>query len=178
MMTDRVPVHLTPSIVALGSDEYKAISAWPYSDAFVPRLLTDDIPYGLVFSQCRMWVYKDPAGQIVGFGTLDLCRVHDTFTSGQLHTYIPLLAVNPSMQGKGYGTSILRHLTDEAAIAATQSSVCHDMLFLDVYTSSEPAIKMYEKSGFVVVSPSPILDELEGGKPYIIMARRVSVASA
>jgi len=48
---------------------------------------------------------------------------------------------------------------------------------LDVYTSSEKAIKVYATCGFVQVTPQPIPDEQEGGKTYIVMAKRVGISS-
>lgn len=92
---------------------------------------------------------------------------------GRFHPYIPLLAVNPTIKSLGYGTSIVRHLIDEAALLASQG-VCHDVLFLDVYTTSGKAIQVYTACGFVCVTPEPIPDPQEGGKTYIVMAKRVS----
>lgn len=75
----------------------------------------------------------------------------------------------------GYGTTIVRHLIDEAALLARQGS-CHDILFLDVYTSNVKAISVYAACGFVDITPAPIPDPQESGKAYIIMARRVAIA--
>jgi hypothetical protein len=46
-----------------------------------------------------------------------------------------------------------------------------------VYTTSEKAIRVYTECGFATVSPEPISDPQEGGKTYIVMAKRVSIAS-
>ena len=55
---------------------------------------------------------------------------------------------------------------------------CSDVLFLDVYTSNEKALRLYEKCGFVKVSDESRLDPDEDNRPYFIMARRVSATQA
>jgi len=44
------------------------------------------------------------------------------------------------------------------------------------YTTSEKAIRVYTECGFVTISPEPIPDPEEGGKTYIVMAKRISIA--
>jgi GNAT superfamily N-acetyltransferase len=95
------------------------------------------------------------------------------FTGGKLHPFIPLLAINPTIKSRGYGTSIVCHLIDEAALLALRG-LCHDVLFLDVYTTSDKAIRVYTECGFATVSPEPIPDPQEGGKTYSVMAKRIS----
>lgn len=168
------PVPLTLLSIDLDSPEFAAIMGWPFADPFVIRLLQSDIPQRMLFNHCAVWVYRDPDGNLVGFGTLDLCGDCSEFTSGQLHPYIPLLAINPTIKSLGYGTSIVRHLIDEAALLALRTH-CHDVLFLDVYTTNAKAIGVYQQAGFVTISPQPISDPEEGGETYVIMARRVSL---
>src|SRR5262249_8241133 len=122
--------------------------------------------------------YRDPEGRLVGFATLDVCDDYRTYTGGHVHPYIPLLAVNPTIKSLGYGTTIVRHLIDEAALLACRPAGCHDVLFLDVYTTSVKAVEVYIACGFEQVRPEPIQDPQEGGKPYIVMTRRVSIARA
>jgi GNAT superfamily N-acetyltransferase len=172
-MSDHTPIPLTAVPIGLQSSEFEAISGWPFADPFVTRLLRDDIPQRVQFGNCRIWIYRDPNRSLVGFGTLDVCDECRDFTGGRAHPYIPLLARNPTMKRQGYGTSIVRHLIDEAALLALQDS-CHDVLFLDVYTSSPEAIRVYTKCGFTPVTEQPIPDPQEGGKTYIVMARRVA----
>jgi ribosomal protein S18 acetylase RimI-like enzyme len=96
--------------------------------------------------------------------------------SNQQHLYIPLLAVNPGKQRLGHGTSILKHLIAEAALALSDPTVtCHDVLFLDVYTSSVSARELYLKFGFQKVTDA-IHDPAEN-KDFIVMGRRISIAS-
>jgi GNAT superfamily N-acetyltransferase len=172
-MAHSPPVPLTAALIEHDSEEFQAISGWPFADPFVKRLLQEDIPQRVQLGHCGIWTFRDPEGSLVGFGTLDLCLDYREYTSGKLHPYIPLLAVNPTMTGKGYGTSIVRHLVDEAALLALRG-LCHDVLFLDVYTTSQDAIRVYTKCGFTTVSPAPIPDLQEVGKTYIVMAKRVS----
>lgn len=170
------PIPLTAVLVGLDSSEFHAIASWPFADPFVNRLLQEDVPQRVQFGNCRIWTYRDPDGSLVGFGTLDVCSECAAFTGGKLHPYIPLLAVNPTIKSRGYGTSIVRHLIDEAALLALLG-LCHDVLFLDVYTTSEKAIRVYTECGFATISPEPIPDLQECGKTYIVMAKRISIAS-
>jgi len=170
------PVPLTAALIGLDSSEFQAISGWPFADPFVRRLMQEDIPQRVQFGNCNIWTYRDPDGSLVGFGTLDMSGECSEFAGGKLHPYIPVLAINPTIKSRGYGTSIVRHLIDEAALLAYRG-LCHHVLFLDVYTTSEKAIRVYTECGFVTVSPEPIPDPQEHGKTYIVMARRISIAS-
>ena len=177
-MSDRPSILLTPAYIDPVSPVFAELLGWPFADPFVPRLLKGDVPQRVQFGDCQVWTYRDPDGQLVGFGTLDMCTDWGEFTGGRPHPYIPLLAVNPAAEGRGHGKSIVRHLIDQAALLAARPGGCHDALFLDVYTSSEAAIHLYTKSGFQRLTDVPRVDPSEGGKEYIVMARRVSVASA
>jgi len=177
-MPDRTPIPLAPFPVELDAPEFREICGWTFADPYVGRLLRDDIPQRMRFGNGRIWVYRDPESRIVGFGTIDLCDDYRDYTEGQPHPYIPLLAVSPIVQRCGHGTSIVRHLIGEAAILARPPGGCHDVLFLDVYTANKGAISVYERCGFETITVEPIPDPVEDDKPYIIMARRVSVAPA
>lgn len=174
-MAELTPIPLTPFTIGLDNPLFDAICGWPYSDPFVGRLLREDVPQRVLFGNCRVWVYREPAGDLVGFGTLDVCDDYADYTLGRGHPYIPLLAVNPTVKSRGYGTSIVRHLVDEAALLAYQPGGCHNVLFLDVYITSERAIRLYSECGFQVVEPEPRRDDLEGGRQYLVMARSVMV---
>ena len=174
-MPDRTPIPLNPIQILLGSSDFEAISGWPFEDQFVSRLLRDDIPQRVRFNYGRIWIYRDPEQRLVGFSTIDVCTDYIAHTAGQPHPYIPLLAVNPTIKSLGYGASIVRHLIGEAALLAYKGG-CYDVLFLDVYTTNGKAIKVYRDCGFTQVGDEPIPDPQEGGKPYIVMAKRVSVA--
>ncbi len=175
-MPDRTPVPLTPVAIDLDSPEFEVISAWPFVDSFVGRLLREDVPQRVQFNSGRVWIYRDPDSRIVGFGTMDVCEDYREYTAGRPHPYIPLLAVNPGIKSLGYGTTIVRHLIGEAALLACGPGKLHNVVFLDVYTTSVNAIKLYDKCGFSNLAEEPISDPLEGGKSYIIMAKRVSLA--
>ena len=175
-MSDRPPIPLSPTLIAIESHEFTAITGWPFADPFVARLLREDVPQRVRFGHGRVWTYRDPDRRLVGFGTIDICEDYRDYTGGRLHPYIPLLAVNPTIKSLGYGTTILRHLIGEAALLACRPGSLHDVLFLDVYTTSTKAVQLYTANGFIQISPEPIPDPQEGGKPYIVMARRVSSA--
>jgi len=146
MMAGSTPIPLVvPIPIQLGDPIFSAICAWPFPDAFVSRLLRDDIPQRIKFGRARMWAYLGPARDIVGFGSIDVCTDYGALTRNKPHPHIPLLAVNPENQGSGYGKSIVRHLIDEASLLACQpGNLCHDFLFLEVYASSLKAIGLYE----------------------------------
>src|SRR5205807_2731902 len=112
----------------------------------VSRILRDDMPQRIQFSEGRIWSYRDPEGRLVGFGTLDVSNHYSELTAGQTHPYIPLLAVNPTIKSLGYGTTIVRHLIAEAALMAIRGTCC-DLLMLDVYTTSVKAIEVYTECG-------------------------------
>jgi len=172
-MSQLIPIPLTPVLIDLESSEFQAISGWPFADPLVGRLLREDLPQRVQFGNCRIWIYRDPDDRFVGFGALDICGECREYTEGRENPYIPLLAVNPTIASKGYGTSVVRHLIDEAALLTFQD-MCDGFLFLDVYTSSERAIKVYTACGFVTVTPQAIPDLQEGGKTFIVMAKRVA----
>jgi ribosomal protein S18 acetylase RimI-like enzyme len=174
---------LTPTPIRPGEPEFEAIQAWkfpqePFFVGQVKRLLTEDIPHRVIQGYGRIWVYRDPNGNTVGFGTMDLCKEYERATNGKVHCYIPLLAVNPQFQRLGHGRSILEHLIAEAAIFAMLVPALSDDLFLDVYTANVPAIKLYEKCGFTKLGPDlPILvDPRENNEPYIVMAKDVRIS--
>jgi GNAT superfamily N-acetyltransferase len=126
-------------------------------DEFVKRLLRDNNPQRAQFGNGRIWTYRDPHGNLVSFGTHDLHYECQEFTEGKLHPYIPLLPVNPTINSFGYGTSIVRHFIAESALLALWG-MCYDVLFLDVYTSNEKAIRVYTNCGFRTITAEPIAD--------------------
>src|SRR5438045_280890 len=114
-MSTPPPIPVTPILILPGDSQYKNILAWPFAErpfyeGQVLRLLKNDIPYRVMYSAgaSMVWVYRDPDGNTVGFGTLDLCREYARFTDGKYHTYIPLLAVNPAFRRRGHGRSIVQ----------------------------------------------------------------------
>ncbi|MGP0067543.1 MAG: GNAT family N-acetyltransferase [Isosphaeraceae bacterium] len=170
-MSDSIP--LTPCLIQLDSPEFKEILEWTFADSYVSRLLQNDIPNRMQFGKGRTWIYRDPHGRIAGFGIIDVCEEYSEYTAGMPHPYIPLLAVNSEMGGRGHGKSIVLHLIDEAVRLAHIEQICSDVLFLDVYVDNFVAIRLYAKAGFANVKQEPIPDPSEGNKPFFIMARRV-----
>jgi len=171
-------IPLKPLLIRSPSPILSQIAQWNFADPFVVRLLQSDIPLRMKHDSFRFWGYWNPQNQMVGFSCLDICDDCREFTSGHLHTYIPLLATHPDHQGRGHGKSILRHLIAEAVLLCRSREDCGDVLFLDVYLSSADAIKLYTKNGFIQVNSEPIPDPEESGKPFIVMAQRVSLAPA
>ncbi len=175
-MSNRTPVPLTAILINHDSEEFNAISNWPFADSYVGRLLRHDIPRRAQFSSGRIWVYRDPVQRLVGFGTIDSCDDYREFTSGLSHPYIPLLAVNPIVKSLGYGTSIVKHLVAEAVLLAHGDPGLDDVLYLDVYENNHKAIQLYERCGFTTLVAEPFTDGEENGRPYIVMAKRLDVS--
>ena len=177
-MSDSTPIALRPILIPIVSDTFDAIIGWPFADQYISRLLRSDIPQRARFNRCRVWTYRDPQNRLVGFGTLNLCSDYKDLTGGLRHPYIPLLAVNPTLKSLGYGTSIVRHLIDEAVLISFSSQgtdIC-GVLFLDVYQSNAKAISLYNKNGFIQIGDE-VPDPHENDQPYIIMAQSVTISS-
>jgi ribosomal protein S18 acetylase RimI-like enzyme len=181
-MSPKIPIPLTALRIVPGEEEYQALLTWPFPaelfyEGQVTRLLRSDIPFRVQYSNGLVWVYQDPHGNSVGFGTLDLCKDYEQFTNGRLHLYIPLLAVNPPFQRLGHGRSIVEHLIGEAVLTTSRASVFSDLLFLDVYAANVGAITLYEKMGFEILNRDcPLFDLEEKNAPYFVMAKRISLA--
>jgi len=174
-------IPLVPIRTAPGLRDYLDLLMWPFSphqffEVQITRLLQSDIPYRVMFSNGLVWVYRDPDGNTVGFGTLDICNEYDRFTGGRIHVFIPLLAVNPGFQKRGHGRTIVQHLIAESTGIIQSQSETSSILFLDVYRANSGAIALYEKCGFAVLNPdTPIPDPQENNEPYFIMAKGMSV---
>jgi ribosomal protein S18 acetylase RimI-like enzyme len=180
-MAARTPIPISPFSIDPKSEELDAILNWPFPDqpfykAQIKRLLQDDIPQRVVFSNCQVWGYRDPEGKTVGFGTLDLCHEYKRFTNGKAHCYLPVLAVHPDFEGRGHGRSIVQHLILAAELALTLRGPehCSEYFFLDVYTANQRAISLYEKFKFGILSP-PIQDPDENNETYVVMAKKLVV---
>jgi ribosomal protein S18 acetylase RimI-like enzyme len=178
------PIPLNPVRTAPSEPEYQALLAWPFAarpfyEGQVLRLLQNDIPHRVMYNFGLVWVYRNPAGDTVGFGALDVCKEYEQFTDGKYHSYIPLLAVHPAFQKRGYGRSIVEHLIAEAVLIAQSPVDFSNLLFLDVYTGNQGAISLYNKCGFATLNPdAPIPDPQENNEEYLLMARSVAVASS
>src|ERR1051325_3480336 len=140
------PIPLTAVRTVPGEAAYQALLGWPFAaqpfyEGQVLRLLQNDIPHRMMYGFGLAWVYRDPGGNTVGFGTLDVCKEYERFTSGKFHCYLPLLAVNPAFQKRGHGRSIVQHLIAEAVLIAQSPADISDLLFLDVYTANQGAIE-------------------------------------
>src|SRR5271170_5871296 len=73
------------------------ICNWGFEDSYISRLLKNDIPQRLQKGRGNLWIYRDTAKQIVGFGTMDVCLDYGYVTGNKYHPHIPLLAVRPDM---------------------------------------------------------------------------------
>jgi ribosomal protein S18 acetylase RimI-like enzyme len=171
---------LVAELIALNGPSYEEILQWPFPDEpfFVRQvraLLAADIPQRVRDEGCAIYGYRDAAdgNALVGFGTISISRLYAEYLRGRSHPYIPLLAVHPEKNGRGYGRFIVEHLVSEAARHAAGQSMA-SRVFLDVYTANTPAIGLYAKCGFSIVNPDhPIADPAENQATYVIMSRTV-----
>lgn len=177
-----MPAHISPVSVAVDSPEFGDLLTWPYPDepfyeGQVRRALRDFVPELVQYKGCRVWVFRDPAGQAVGFGSLVVVDYYAEFVDGKYHPYIPVLGVHPGCYGLGYGPRIVDYLTGEAMRLVRDIPGLSDILFLDVYAANQKAIGLYEKKfGFGVQNPDhPIPDPRENNEPYFVMAKSLVV---
>jgi len=129
----------------------------------------------MLYGLGHIWAYQNIEREIVGFGTIDYCDDYTSITAGKDHVYIPLLAVHPAMQRRGYGQSIVNHLFDQSVIAAVDlKDHCHDAVLLDVYASNQGAIALYEKCDFVKLT-GELMDDIEK-QSYFVMGRSLRIS--
>ncbi len=131
----------------------------------------------MLFNDAQLWVYREADQEIVAFGTLEISDLYKNWTANRLHPYIPLLAVKPDTQGRGYGRSVIHHLIGQAALHVMSDETLDDRLFLDVYASSQNAIKSYIKCGFENLTDLPVHDP-DSRREYFVMAKRVRIVGA
>ena len=81
-MSKPEPIPLAPFPIQLGSADFATISGWPFEDEFVGRILRDDIPQRVWLNRCQIWGYREPGGQFAGFGTIEACSDHGSYTEG------------------------------------------------------------------------------------------------
>ncbi len=164
---------LVPRLIAMASPEYLQLAHWPFRDAYVPRMLRHILPMFELEHETRVWVFGDDTGAAVGFGTLEIVAEYPWLLSPRFrqHLYIPLLAVHPAAEGRGYGKAILGHLI--AAAAALPLAEVEPLLALDVYVGNERAIRLYDRAGFRKLTETPLSDPAEGGRGYWIMGMRL-----
>ena len=87
-MPTRQPIPLTAIRTGPGEPDYQALLAWPFAaqpfyEGQVLRLLRNDIPHRVLYSFGLVWVYRDPTGATVGFGTLEVSKEYERFTGGK-----------------------------------------------------------------------------------------------
>jgi ribosomal protein S18 acetylase RimI-like enzyme len=181
-MANSTPIPLTPRSSYPGRPDFQRLLTWafrdePFYEGQVLRSLRDDIRHRVRQGRCRFWTYQDPAGNVVGFGSLELSGLYSKYVGGKPHYYIPLLAVNPGFLRLGHGKSIVRLLVEAATIQAMRCQPAHsDVLFLDVYTANQPAVDLYVKNGFEILNPdAPIPDPEESDETYFVMGRRLDL---
>ena len=176
-----VSAPLTPRLLSLREVEEIA-ATWEYDPqpfyvGQVQRSLDFDIPLLMKQGICAVWGYYDPGvgqqDQPVGFGAIHLSTLYSDLTDRKPHFYIPLLSVRPKVESKGYGSSIVNHLVQEAERARSiRSNHTSDLLFLDVYGENDRAIRCYLANGFEIINEeAPLHDEVESGAPYFVMAK-------
>lgn len=85
---------------------------------------------------CFLVLMNDEEGNTVGY-----CLLWEIFESGQ----IARIGIDPEYQKKGYGSRLLEFAEEHA-----KQHEC-ELMSLDVRVSNVPAIRLYEKNGYVEV---------------------------
>ncbi len=67
--------------------------------------------------------------------------------------YIDTVCIDPAFRGKGIGTKLFEY----AEVIATQKNIAK--LSLNVETQKEPAIRLYKRLGYEIISPWTIIGE-------------------
>ncbi len=108
----------------------------------------------LPYPSVEMW-RKRLAEPPEGFFSLAACAGHELVGHLGLHTFPHAprrrhaatigMAVRDDWQGQGVGTALMR-----AAIDLADNWLNLSRLELEVYTDNEPAIRLYQKCGFVI----------------------------
>lgn len=138
-------------------------------------LLRDDLPARVLLGRCYVWLSRDSAGTPVGFGSLSVCDEYPQYAGAFSHCYIPVLAVHPNHQGRGYGKQILEHLVSESVLFHESSHDLSGLLILDVYQANAPAIGLYTKCSFETLNAdNPMFDPKENNEPFVVMARKIA----
>lgn len=179
MPPSKQPIPLTPILTAPGQSEYTGLLNWPFPSApfyesQILRLLQQDIPHRCLYGDCFVWVFRDPNGDDVAFGTLEHCTEYPELTDGQCHFYIPVLSVHPQHRFKGHGRTVVTYLV-EAAKQALRNWPSHGHIFLDVYSVNTNAISLYEKCGWAKLDENqPRLDPDQNNEPFVVMSRALA----
>ncbi len=106
-----------------------------------------------------VWLYRNTAEQIVGFGSVGKCRWQWPLPDGE-HTnlvLIPMLGIDAQFQGEPpdkewrYSHQIMNHLMFEAHQIAAAASKPIEWLLLLVHPDNQRAIKLYEAFDFEVI---------------------------
>jgi ribosomal protein S18 acetylase RimI-like enzyme len=163
---------LVPRLIAMASPEYLQLAQWPFRDAYVPRMLRHILPMFELEHETRVWVFHDETGAAVGFGTLEIVAEYPWLVAPPFrrHFYVPLLAVHPAAERRGYGKAILKHLIAEASLPRQD---VEPMLILDVYAENARAIGLYDRAGFRKLTDAAVPDPAEGGRGYWILGMRL-----
>jgi ribosomal protein S18 acetylase RimI-like enzyme len=180
-MADSTPVSLDAIPIGLDDPDWaQDICNWNWEpeDTYVRDMIQVDIPERVRYRNCRIWSFRDPNNEVVGFGTMDVWTDWSELSGdSRQHTYIPLLGVNKERRKPGYGTFIVNYLIEEATVTVSElGEQCQDYLFLDVYADRTKAISIYEHSGFEKAVPNSLCDQGDN-RPYFVMYRNVSVAA-
>lgn len=84
--------------------------------------------------------------------------------------YISNIAVYPDLRCRGYGTKLLEILEGEAKAAGCTR------LVLDVETDNEKAVRLYERTGYIIEMKSPVLRTRERDFEFFKMVKDIAVS--
>lgn len=118
-----------PAVVKIVAETYQ-VSIVPIGPQWTPQQMADEVHSGFG------WGYLSSSGTLEAFILLrDVVQAWE----------ITFLATAPAARGQGHMLQLIRHLKGEAAVGQEPPR----SIWLEVHEQNLPAIKMYEKSGFV-----------------------------
>ncbi|XOV81137.1 MAG: GNAT family N-acetyltransferase [Aestuariibacter sp.] len=134
-LTDDVPqlLKLEQCVVEAERPFNTAIKAGKPVYYDLPALIADDNALLLVADSC---------GEIVGTGYGQILKSKVSLNH-DYHCYLGFMYVAPDNRGQGVNQEIIQRITKWS-----KSRGVNDF-YLDVYAGNEPAIKAYQKSGFI-----------------------------
>jgi len=113
---------------------------------FDPTLAADPIRYydipGLIQSVSAEMVVAERDGRVIGCGHAQV-RIAEPYLAHHEYAYLGLIYVVPEERGQGVSLLIV------AALEAWAQSRGLDEIRLEVYAENAPAVRAYEKAGFV-----------------------------
>jgi len=146
----------------------KEVAEWIKSRSGDNSVLEDMRNY-----RTEVWLYRDPAGVLVGFGSLGQNKYTWPLKSKrkELVSVIPFIGVHKDFQGEPKGAKredkYAYQILDDLLLCAAEKMDRYPLLTLSVDSRNTRAIQFYEWRDFVNLN----LPKMQGEVTYVRMAR-------